>query len=306
MPSRFHAGELAVQERVGVREHAARVGGSIHGAVPPAAKSFLERRRFVVLATADLAGRPWASILTGPAGFATVPDPLELRIDAAPLPGDPLAGNLRTGAFTGLLAIDLAARRRMRVNGRLECAVGGPIIIRVDQVYSNCPKYIQRRAAEEDMPRGTPRASQRAGSLTEAQRAWIRRADSFFIATLHPDVGADASHRGGLPGFVSVEGDRLVWPDYAGNLMYNTLGNIAVHPRAGLVIPDFESGAVLQLTGRAAIDWDPIRTAALPGAERLVELVVEGVVEIAGVLPPALSVLDYSPFNPPVGRPMPG
>jgi predicted pyridoxine 5'-phosphate oxidase superfamily flavin-nucleotide-binding protein len=305
MPSRFHAGELAVQARAGVGERAARVGGSIHGAVPPAAKAFLEQRGFVVLASADLEGRPWASILTGPPGFATVPDPIRLRIDAAPSPADPLGGNLRAGAFAGLLAIDFATRRRMRVNGRLECAAGRPISIHVDQVYSNCPKYIQRRALEEGMPREAPRVSRRSETLTQEQRTWIRRANSFFIATLHPDAGADASHRGGMPGFVSVEGDRLVWPDYAGNLMYNTLGNIAVHPRAGLVVPDFETGAVLQLTGRAAIEWDPIRTAEMPGAERLVELVVEEIVEIAGVLPSA-SVLDYSPFNPPLGRPIPG
>ncbi len=306
MPSPFHAGELAVQERAGVREGAARVGGSIHGAIAPVPKAFLEQRRFVVLATADLEGRPWASILTGPPGFAVAPDPRQVRIAAAPLPGDPLAGNLRTEAFAGLLAIDLATRRRMRVNGRLECAAGLPITIRVDQVYSNCPKYIQRRAAEEGMPQVASRVFQRARSLTEEQRAWIRRADSFFMATLHPDAGADASHRGGMPGFVSVEGDRLVWPDYAGNQMYNTLGNIAVHPRAGLVVPDFDSGAILQLTGRAAIDWDPIRAAEVPGAERLVELVVEEVVEIAGVLPPSAGVLDYSPFNPPARRPLPG
>jgi len=194
----------------------------------------------------------------------------------------------------------------MRVNGRLENAAGRPIVIRVDQVYSNCPKYIQRRAVEAGMDRDAPRLARRAESLTETQRAWIRRADSFFIATLHPEDGADASHRGGMPGFVSVEGNRLMWPDYAGNLMYNTLGNIAVHPRAGLLFPDFESGAVLQVTGRAAIEWDPVRTAEVPGAERLVELVVEEVVEIRGGLPPSASVPDYSPFNPRVGRPMPG
>lgn len=300
MSSRFHAGELAVQERAGVREGAARVGGSIHGAVPPAANAFLEQRRFVVVATADPEGRPWASILTGSPGFASAPDPLEVRIDAAPPAGDPLADNLRTGRFAGLLAIDLATRRRMRVNGRLEHTAGRPITIRVDQVYSNCPKYIQRRPVEAGMPQGGPRPARRARSLTEEQRAWIRRTDTFFIATLHPEAGADASHRGGMPGFVSVEGDRLVWPDYAGNLMYNTLGNIAVHPRAGLAVPDFDSGAVLQLTGRAAIEWDPTRTAGVPGAERLIQLVVDEVVEIAGVLPPSARVLDYSPFNPPV------
>jgi predicted pyridoxine 5'-phosphate oxidase superfamily flavin-nucleotide-binding protein len=305
MPSRFHAGELAVQERARGRERAARVGGSIHGTVPPAAKAFLEQRRFVVLATADAEGRPWASILTGSPGFATVPDPVEVRIDAAPLPGDPLADNLPTSAFAGLLAIDLATRRRMRVNGRLEHTAGRPITIRVDQVYSNCPKYIQRRAVEQGMPREEPRLARRAASLTEAQRDWIRRADTFFIATLHPEHGADASHRGGMPGFVRVEGEKLVWPDYAGNLMYNTLGNIAAYPRAGLIVPDFDSGAVLQLTGGAAIEWDAVRSADVPGAERLVELVVDEVVEIAGTVLPSAQVLDYSPFNPPPGDPGP-
>jgi hypothetical protein len=77
-----------------------------------------------------------------------------------------------------------------------------------------------------------------------------------------------------------VEGNRLVGPDYAGNMMYNTLGNIAAHPRAGVLLPDFESGGVLQLTGRAAIEWDPSRVAAVAGAERLVELEVEEAVEL--------------------------
>ena len=134
----------------------------------------------------------------------------------------------------------------------------------------------------------------------DSQRAWIRRTDTFFLATLHPAEGADASHRGGMPGFVRVEGNRLTWPDYAGNLMYNTLGNIAVHPRAGLLVPDFDSGSVLLLTGRAGVVWDPARLSEFTGAERLVELDVEEAVEIAGVLPGIDGGVEYSPFNPTV------
>jgi hypothetical protein len=180
------------------------------------------------------------------------------------------------------------------VNGALESGADGEIVIRVEQVYSNCPKYIQRRTVEREELGGAARLVRRATVLTEEQRAWLRRADTFFIATLNPEEGADASHRGGMPGFIEVEGDRLVWPDYAGNMMYNTLGNIAVHPRAGLLVPDFSSGSVLQLTGRAGILWSG---GDVPGAERRVELEVEEVVEIAGVLPPAEAV-EYSPFNP--------
>ncbi len=109
-----------------------------------------------------------------------------------------------------------------------------------------------------------------------------------------PEHGADASHRGGFPGFLQVEGNRLVWPDYAGNMMYNTLGNIAAHPWAGIVVPDFSTGGVLQLTGRAEILWDG---AGMPGAERRVALDMNEVVEIGGVLPASENV-EYSPFNP--------
>jgi hypothetical protein len=104
-----------------------------------------------------------------------------------------------------------------------------------------------------------------------------------------------------MPGFVRVEataaGDRLTWPDYAGNAMFNTLGNIAAHPWAGIVVPDFASGATLQLTGRAAVDWDPAHAAAA-GAERLVALDVDAVVETRGALPFRLGRPEYSPFNP--------
>jgi predicted pyridoxine 5'-phosphate oxidase superfamily flavin-nucleotide-binding protein len=275
----FHSGELAVQERAGVRERAARVGGAIHREIPEAARVFLEQRRSVVLATADAGGRPWASVLSGPAGFARAAGPRTLRLEAVPRPGDPLAGGL-DGDIVGLLAIDLATRRRMRVNGRLVRA-GGPLLIEADQVYANCPKYIHPRDAALAPREGTAPA-RRSGGLTEPQRAWIRRADTFFIATVNPGEGADASHRGGAPGFVAVAGDRLVWPDYAGNMMYNTLGNIAAYPRAGVLVPDFETGALLLVTGRAAIDWEAGRAASVPGAQRLVELEVEEAVELPG------------------------
>lgn len=292
--SGFHRGELEVQERAGVRTQAARIGASIRGEVPPAGQAFLAQRRFVVLATLDAGGRPWASVVAGPPGFAIATHPTEVRIDAIPAPGDPLAANLRNSRVAGLLAIDFATRRRMRVNGILEGGAAPPIVIRVEQAYSNCPKYIQRRTVERQAPVAPARLLRRGPGLTEEERAWIRRADTFFIATANPGEGADASHRGGLPGFIAVDGDRLVWPDYAGNMMYNTLGNIAAYPRAGIVVPDFATGRVLQLTGRAEVSWDP---EGMPGAERRAVLDVEEVVAIAGVMPAAEEV-EYSPFNP--------
>jgi uncharacterized protein len=275
----YHNGELAVQQRAGVLPQAGRIAGAIHDSLSALAQAFLEQRSFVVLSTADVQGRPWASIVSGPPGFTQALDPRTIRIATAPAPDDPLAQNLGVSRLAALLAIDFAGRRRLRFNGHLELERNGSFLIHADQVYSNCQKYIQRHAEADSAPFGQSRLLQRAHGLTDEQRAWIRRTDTFFLATLNPGEGADISHRGGSPGFLSIKGDRLTWPDYAGNTMFNTLGNIEAYPRAGLLIPDFSSGTILQLTGRAVIDWDSDRAAAVPGAERLVELVVEEILE---------------------------
>lgn len=281
---------------------AARVGGGIRSAIPPAAQAFLRERRMVAVGALDAAGRPWASLLAGEPGFVEALDEHTVRIRATPAPGDPVGEALHPGALVGMITLDPETRRRARINGRVERMDDGALLIHTHQVYSNCPKYIQRRAPDADEPR-TPSPAARTTVLSEAQGAWIRRADTFFVATANPGEGTDASHRGGLPGFVQVEGSRLVWPDYAGNTMFNTLGNIAAHPWAGLVFPDYETGATLQVTGRAEIAWDP---AGVPGAERRVVMEVEEVVEIRGALPQRLRLVEYSPFNPPVRQPPAG
>src|SRR4030095_12436506 len=109
------------------------------------------------------------------------------------------------------------------------------------------------------------------------------RADTLFIASVHADAGADASHRGGQPGFVRVLDERrLLIPDYAGNTMFQTLGNIAADPRVGLLFVDFDTGATLQLTGRARILWEPEALAPLRGADRALEGEIDEIVEIEG------------------------
>jgi len=280
MTSPFHPGELAVQTRAGVRDKAARIGHSIHAEIPPVAARFLAERSWVVIATAEEDGRPWVSLLSGAPGFVRVEDARTITLAAEPRPGDPLERTLAGSRFAGLLAIDLATRRRMRINGALGREPGGRLRIEADQVFANCPRYIHQRPDPVAPGPGGPPA-QRGETLTERQRDWIRAADTCFVGRLHPDHGADASHRGGPPGFIQVEGNRLVWPDYAGNMMYTTLGNIAEHPRAGLLVPDFATGALLLLSGRAGIVWEPARVGRVPGAERLVELEVDAVVELA-------------------------
>jgi uncharacterized protein len=269
----FHEGEKALQRRAGVHEQARAVGAIVEDSLFPAARRFLAGQRILVAASLDADGRPWASLLTGEPGFVQAVDETLLRIAAAPVPGDPLAANLRARPDLGLLAIDLRTRQRLRVNGRAVLRDDG-IFLSVAEAYGNCPKYIRPREIAREDP-AAPGAARAASVLTAAQRAQIARADTFFIASAHQRTGADASHRGGPAGFVTVgRGGGLSFPDFPGNNMFNTLGNLAVDPRVGLLFVDFETGDVLQVTGTATlgdgrVDVAVLRAIAIPRATRL-------------------------------------
>lgn len=303
--SPYHPGELEVQERAGVRETAARVGKVIRPLVPPAARGFLLEQPMAVVASVDERGRPWASLLTGEPGFMRAPDERTVAVGARPVPGDPLGDNLGEGAEVGVLAIDPETRRRMKAKGVVERVLAeGGFEVRTERVYALCPKYIQARtrdlAADPAVPEAVPGGGAKWGrALTPGQQARILTADTFFVASFHPGTGADASHRGGMPGFVEVaDEETLLWPDYAGNKMFNTLGNLAENPKSGLLFADFEGSGTLQLTGEAKVVWDAERAARFAGAERLVEFRVEEAIEIAHASPLRWRFLGYSPFNP--------
>ena len=295
--AKFHEGERAVQQRAGVADMAARVGQSIHPAIPPRAGAFVSEQPFVVLASRDAAGRAWASVLHGEPGFVRAPDERTLEIDATPAPGDPLAANLAGGAAIGALIIDPSTRRRLRVNG-IVSAGPRPLRLTVEECFANCPKYIQQRELQPAPAAGAsePRIT---ATLSLAQQERIARADTFFIASQHARAGLDASHRGGQPGFVDVvDAAHLAWPDYVGNMMFQTLGNLTSDPRAGLLFVDFASGDVLQLTGRASVDFDPARARRYAGAERVVDFAIDEVRDTPGLVPLRAGEPEYSPFNP--------
>jgi uncharacterized protein len=273
----FHEGELEVQRRVGVERNAERIGNSIHGEIPELARRFAAEREFLLLGAADAAGRVWATLLQGAPGFLSTPETDRLLIAARPRADDPLADTLSGPADVGTLLIDPATRRRMRLNGRSRPEGGGLEVV-AREVYANCPKYIHPRPVR--LPKPAPSRVERGTRLTPSQMAWLSSADTVFLATRHPSAGADVSHRGGERGFVRVLGaDRILIPDYGGNMMFNTLGNVAADGRAGVLLVGFETGATLQLTGTASIQWDPALVRTLPGAERALELRIEAVIE---------------------------
>jgi uncharacterized protein len=285
--SPYHEGELAVQQRAGVREMAARVGRMFRDHMPDQHRELFEKLPYLVIGTVDDTRQPWAAILVGPPGFVASPDEHSLAIDAVVT--GPAAPHLQPGAPIGILGIELHTRRRNRVNGTIAAvgaAAGGAMHVLVDQSFGNCPQYIQARAPV-DVVTGAPGDAHAEGArLSAAAVALVRSADTFFIATAAPAIagdprrGVDVSHRGGRAGFVRVtdDGDAsvLTFPDSHGNQAFNTLGNLALEPRAGLLFIDWATGDTLQLTGEATIVWSGPELAGFAGAERLVRMRITG------------------------------
>jgi predicted pyridoxine 5'-phosphate oxidase superfamily flavin-nucleotide-binding protein len=259
---RFHEGELAVQRRAGVAAAADRLSGMLAPAqLDGGLGRFLSARTLAALTGRDRAGRLWISPLTGREGFLQVASATSLSVHATPGPADPLHA-LPVGQPVGLLVIDFALRRRVRLNGSLAAVDRGSLRIDVEQAYGNCPQYIQQRHLEPrppgpPTPTPSPAPVRHGTTLTARDITLIGRSDTFLVGTTHPTRGTDASHRGGPPGFVRVESGRLWWPDYPGNNLFNTLGNLAVDPSAALLFVDFTSGDTLHVSGRAALGWTP-------------------------------------------------
>jgi len=291
--SPFHEGEQRIQQALGVRGEMEQWGRRVvRPFMPEEHGAFYAQLPFLVAAARDARGRPWATLLAGSPGFARADSAHRLSIAAAPATSDALAAALESGADLGLLGIELETRRRNRLNGRLAEGRAGSLIVDVDQAFGNCPQHIHVRHWQPAEPEPQPAAPVRTVALSLDQRRWIERADTFFIASGHraegqqAAYGMDASHRGGAPGFVHFEGEGvLVFPDFAGNNHFNTLGNLVLDPRAGLLFVDFTRGSLLQLTGRTEVDWARPDAERYPGAQRLVRFTIEEVVEQARVLP---------------------
>ncbi len=289
MATPFHRGELEIQDRLGVRERVHSYAPRfIRDHMPTEHSEFFAQLPQLIVGSVDDQGRPWASMMVGRPGFISSPEPTIMSISARPLYGDPLNDNLKITSPLGFLGIEFHSRRRNRLNGKIMALNEQGFQITVDQSFGNCPQYIQARGftVTDDVDRPeAKRPVSRAISLDEVAREAIERADTFFIASVFSEDtgdrshGVDVSHRGGKPGFVQVTDDStIIFPDFSGNFHFNTLGNLSLYPKAGLLFPDFETGNMLYITGSAEIIWEGEELDAFTGAERLVRITIDEVI----------------------------
>ena len=290
--SPFHVGEQAVQSRLGVRDIAEQMGQAmIRPFMPEQHREFFNGLSYLFVGIRAEDSFPRAEILTGDPGFITSPDNQRLHI-SIPIGHQTLAiQQLIPGRAVGLLGIDLATRRRNRVNGVVTAVLDNEagkgvgigdrlqIEITIAESFGNCPKYIQRREVSLQPSVDFSFVEVQTDDVFNNQaEKLINNADTFFIASQHqgedPDrhASADISHRGGEPGFIHIQDDKtLIFPDYSGNRHFNTLGNLSLNPRVGLLFIDFINGDLLHLRGISNILWNDSRQVDFPGAERLLE-----------------------------------
>jgi len=285
--SPFHPAELALQERFGRRKMLATPGRRfIRDHLIEQHRDFFQQLPFVVVGSVDATGQPWASIVSGEPGFAHSPEPHHLRVSATPHPDDPLAADLAEGSPIALLGIELATRRRNRLNGVVSALDAKGWTVSVVQSYGNCPQYIQSRDLHF-VDAVTPPVVIKGNQLSADDQSLIARADTFFIATSNPrredgeSYGADISHRGGRPGFIRIDDAvTLTVPDYMGNYFFNTIGNLQVNPRAGLLFPNFATGDILMLATHATVIWDGPEVRNFEGAQRLLRFQVNSTIRL--------------------------
>ena len=290
----WHAGEQALHLEAGVAQRMAEIGPrALREHMPLQHRAFYAELPLLFTGLVDEDGQPWASLVAGPLGFVSSPTPQRLHIAAQPLAGDPAAALWQEGAPVALLGLQAETGRRNRANGRIVRAGSEGLEVRVEQSFGNCPRFIHPREALY-VTEGAPAQVFASERLDAASARLVAAADTFFIASAHPQAvlaqepsaGVDVSHRGGPAGFVRLQADgTLLVPDYAGNMFFNTLGNLRLEPRCGLLFIDFATGERLHLACRAAVLPQPPDAAQWPGAARLLRFGLRAAVRVEGGLP---------------------
>lgn len=223
------------------------------------------------------------------------------------------------------LAMDLENRKRIKLFGRMVVAAIGKdaeeagnageheadatgrsdmsiqLVLKMEQFLGNCPKYINIKKLDSVKPHAEL-ASEGPILSAEALKL-ISQADMFFISSSNGDADMDTNHRGGAPGFVRVrlssDASELIWPEYSGNRLYQTLGNLMVTPLAGLAFPDCETGNVLYVTGTTTVLIGAEASALLAHSNLAVKLSVTDSRFVRHGLPfRTASIGEFSPYNP--------
>lgn len=153
------------------------------------------------------------------------------------------------------------------------------------------------------MPR--PKLISDSPQLPQEALELLARIDTLFVASSHANDSMDSNIRGGSPGFVRVlsndsAGAVIVYPEYSGNRLYQTLGNLQTTPLAGYAIPDFELGNILYITGKTEVLVGKEAAKILPRSNLAVKVSVTAARYVENGVSFRGETMQRSPYNPEV------
>ncbi|RYP62668.1 hypothetical protein DL770_009555 [Monosporascus sp. CRB-9-2] len=336
--SGWHEGELAVHSLLKVPPG---YQNPTSAGLPPQLSYRVAISSLVAFGALDEHGRPWTALWGGERGFARPVAPGILSMQSlVNRRHDPvvraLIGNIASDgelvrpedAEDGVklmsgLSIDLETRDRVKLAGRMvagtmaarpdgkgknraESGVGeAQLKMLVEESLGNCPKYLNKKDIRPRVP--SPELVSDALPLPAEATLLLEKADMFFLSSTNGQT-MDTNHRGGPPGFIRLvnnsvgAGVVLVYPEYSGNRLYQTLGNLHVNPKVGIVVPDYETSDVLYLTGETQLLVGQAAAKLMPHTKLAVTVVVREARLVKDGLLFRGEVGKRSPYNPPVRR----
>lgn len=142
--------------------------------------------------------------------------------------------------------------------------------------------------------------------FTEADRDFIQARDMFFLATVDQKGQPTCSYKGGDPGFVTVvDAVTLAFPNYDGNGMYLSMGNVSQTGRVGLLFIDFEQQRRMRVEGHAQLDFDPHVMARYPECQFVVRVRATAIYPNCPRYVHHYALIERSAFVPHSGVPTP-
>ena len=323
----WHEGELAMAKAMRVPD----MDNPTFPSLSPQLANHAQIAPLIAIGTLDKQGRPWTTLWGGEKGISQPIAQGILGIRSQVVrQHDPVVEELvgkegdgtvvreeGVGRMVSGLTIDLETRKRTKLYGRMVAGALSmredeatetqqhvaevQLVLKIEQSLGNCPKYLNKKHVElaesnPELVSDSPQLPQRALDL-------LSKADLFFLSSANHDQDMDTNHRGGPAGFIRVisndpSGAVLCYPEYSGNRLYQTLGNLKVNPVVGLCVPDFDTGDMLYLTGKTTIFIGPDAAAILPRSNLAVKITTTAARFVATALPFRGLPGESSPYNP--------
>ncbi|KAI1018169.1 hypothetical protein LB505_001403 [Fusarium chuoi] len=322
--SEWHDGELAVQKQLKVPTR----GNPTFPGLAPQYGMRVMQSPLVALGTLDSEGRPWTTVWGGDRGFARpVAEGVLAFNSSVDASHDPVfralwdgiddegvkqgvinRPNGSEGKGMAGLSIDLETRDRVKLVGNMIAGAtveGGKAVqmaMAVTESLGNCPKYLNKKdIVPNEM---APELVSDKLPLSQEALDLVVAADMFFLSSTN-GVTMDTNHRGGSPGFMRIiknedDGLELIYPEFSGNRLYQTLGNFRVNPLVGIAIPDYNTANVLYATGSASILVGNEASFYLARTKLAVKISITAAKFVKSGLPFRGALGEYSPYNPPV------